>query len=255
MTRHPDGVHARALFPMARRPDPVVIAIIPMPRHPDVRLARSSALHLHPRRGRLLPHHHRSRRRRRDGFRGHDHGLMIMRSAPAQYRGAHHHQRQNAKRNYFLHNFFPLGWRGQPWFFGIPASGLSEYILDGRRGQVGNFATPERGILPKVYGVPPSGGQGFTLELFERGVIFFPCQSTSFIAKSAGKTAKSSPAPAIGKTPSVPNAVPRSSRRNFPFSLPPMLAPLPGCRLKAAAAVAAAAVAESRTGNEGRSVK
>jgi hypothetical protein len=256
MPRHPDGIHARALFPMAGCPEPMVIAIIPVSRHPDVGLARSGSFHLRPQRWRLLPHHHRSRRRCRDGFRGHDHGLMIMRSAPAQYRCAHHHQRQNAKRNYFLHKFFPLGWRGQPWFFAIPANGLRNISSMAGKGRWGTLLLRSGGIFPKVPGVPPSSDRGFTLELFERGVIFLSCQSTSFIAKSAGKTAKSSPAPAIGKTPSAPNAVPRRSRRNFPFSLPPMPGAKVPRRAKAAVEAAAAAVAaESRTGNEGRSVK
>ena len=155
---------------------------------------------------------------------------------------------------FFIISFRPAGAASLGSSESLPVA-LSEYILDGRARQVGNFATPERGILPKPYGVPPSGGQGFSLELFERGVIFFPCQSTSFIAKSAEKTAKSSPVPAIGKASSAPNAVRRNSKKSSPFLLPPMQAALPGCRLKAAAAVAVVAVAESRTGNEGRSVK
>jgi hypothetical protein len=156
MPRHPDGIHARALFPMAGCPEPMVIAIIPVSRHPDVGLARSGSFHLRPQRWRLLPHHHRSRRRCRDGFRGHDHGLMIMRSAPAQYRCAHHHQRQNAKRNYFLHKFFPLGWRGQPWFFAIPANGLRNISSMAGKGRWGTLLLWSGGIFPKAPGVPPS---------------------------------------------------------------------------------------------------
>jgi hypothetical protein len=70
----------------------------------------------------------------------------MMGNAPAQQDASGHYQWQNAKPHYFfLHNFPQFGWSGQPWFSGIPADGCGQYILGGRRGRMGRFATRGRG--------------------------------------------------------------------------------------------------------------
>ena len=64
----------------------------------------------------------------------------------------------------------------------------------------------------------------FSLEVFEGGVIFGLCRYTSFTANNAVKTARFSPARAIGRAPNARNVARRNSRRNSPPSRQPMRA-------------------------------
>src|SRR6185437_15821980 len=77
----------------------------------------------------------------------------------------------------------------------------------------------------------PWASPSIQLVVFAGRIIVVTCPFTSFIAKSAGKTARFWSVPAIGKALNARNAAQRSSRRNFRSSLRPMrrAAPVP-CR-------------------------
>src|ERR1035438_4980768 len=82
-----------------------------------------------------------------------------------------------------------------------------------------------------------------SLEIFAPPVIFPSCRFTSFIAKSANATAKSSSAPAIGRERSVRTAVQRNCPRSFPCSPPPAPAATARRHVTAAAVDVVAAIA------------
>ena len=97
-------VHARALFPMAGHPHPMVCGMHPIAFDPGVGGIRRRPFHFGPRHRRMLGHHDRtSCARRRHRFFRNDHRLM-MRDASTEENARHHWQ--NTQR-YSFHNFSP----------------------------------------------------------------------------------------------------------------------------------------------------
>ncbi len=90
------------------------------------------------------------------------------------------------------------------------------------------------------------------LSFFWGMVILGPCRFTSFIARSASRTVKSSFVPATGRGPSARAAVRQSSRRNFRYSHPQQGTEATLPPVKAAAVAAAVVAAAARTGTERR---
>ena len=134
MTRHPDGVHAGACFPMARHPNPMRVYPRPITRYPHLVPVprRSSCIHFWRRR--CFRHHHRRRCRHRLR-RSH---LASTRATCTSACQQTRRQRQNSK-SYSLHNILS------------PADSTSRCrspssIYAARRiGQVGNIATRRGG--------------------------------------------------------------------------------------------------------------
>jgi len=124
MTWDPDGVYARAQFPMARDPGPSAVYVAPVALYPDMTFAWREPFDFSSRRRRFLGHHHGSCRLGRHRFRGHDHGAMVRRAASQkEARG----QWQNAEC-YSLHNVHLFGWHGQPGVGCFQLMAFGEYI-------------------------------------------------------------------------------------------------------------------------------
>lgn len=90
------------------------------------------------------------------------------------------------------------------------------------------------------------------LRMVAKAAMFPACQFTNFIARSAGRTAKSWSARPSGPAPSVPIAAPANWRRSFPL-LPRRQPPNPQAAIilaEEAAGTAAAAVAVATTERE-----
>lgn len=210
MTWNPGGVGARARFPMARRPDPMILHKVPVAMHPDIRFTRRRAFDFHARSRRFLRHRNgASSGCLRCCYCGVSH-FRVVRDASSYQKPAAHDQRQNAKRQFSFHNFLKA-WPAQPSRVLWIHQWLKKHILGSGSGQVGKFATLARGEFRPRSADPAS----FALEVFGGAVIFVTCRFTSFTARNAGRTAKSWSVRAIGGAQNARSAARPSSRRNF----------------------------------------
>ncbi len=211
MPRHPDRIHTGPIFPMPRQPDPMRIGPRPITRNPRLLFIQRRSSYVHLRRRRFF--------RRPDCRRPRDRFSRSHRSTPiatgATAREQTPYQRQYAK-NYSLHNFLPSGRFSRSQFkrFLIAIGNICPDDCEGQWGRV---------LLEGEVSL----AEPFILEIFRPRATFLLCQSTSFTAKNAAKTAKSWSAELIGKALSVLNAARRNSKRNFQFSPLPALPPAP----------------------------